>query len=110
MNITVPDQPVMIYVTAASDDEARTIATALVEERLVACANVLGPMTSFFWWEGSVQSESETALILKTMASRSEAVVDRVKALHSYSCPCVTVQPLTGGNPEFLAWIDRETR
>lgn len=98
-----------VYVTAPDADAARRIGRVLVEERLAACANVLGGITSIFRWEGRVQEEGEAALIAKTRADLVPALTERVKALHSYSCPCVVSWPLTAGNPDFLAWIAAET-
>ena len=99
----------LVYVTAPSRDEAMKIARAAVEERLAACANVLGPMTSMYWWEGKVQEEGEVSFILKTRADLVPALTQRIKALHSYTCPCVVALPVAAGNPDFLAWIDAET-
>ncbi len=99
----------LIYITASSRDEALMLARRLVEERLVACANVLDGATSLYWWEGKVQEEREAVLIAKTRAPLVEAVVARVKELHSYSCPCVVAVPIADGNPAFLAWVDGET-
>ena len=99
----------LVYVTAPSRDEAMKIARAAVEERLAACANVLAPMTSMYWWEGKVQEEGEVSFILKTRADLVPALTRRIKALHSYTCPCVVALPVTVGNPDFLAWIDAET-
>lgn len=99
----------MIYVTAASQDEALSIGTTLVEERLVACANVLGDITSVYWWDGEVQQETEVALVLKTRSDLVDRVTQRVKELHDYTCPCVVALPIVGGNPEYLAWIAAET-
>lgn len=99
----------MLYVTASSFEEAKTIARTLVEARIVACANVLPGMTSFFYWEGEAQEEDEVTLILKTRTELVETVKDRVVALHSYSCPCVVALPIAGGNPGFLEWIVAET-
>lgn len=99
----------LIYVTASNRDEALRLARALVEERLVACANVLDGATSLYWWDGKVQEEAEAVLIAKTRASLVESVVARVKALHSYSRPCVVALPIQAGNPAFLQWIDAET-
>lgn len=101
---------VLVYVTASSRDEALAIARAVVGERLAACANVLPPITSVFRWDGAAQEETETALLLKTRADLVERVSDRVRALHSYTCPCVVALPVTGGNPAFLDWIAEETR
>lgn len=99
----------LIYITTETVDEAKAIARALVRERLAACANVLGAVTSVFWWEGEVQDGPEASLILKTRADLVERLTERVKALHSYSCPCVVALPIEAGNPAFLSWIDEET-
>lgn len=99
-----------VYITAASPEEARKIGRALVEERLAACVNIIDSMTSLYWWEGKIDEGRETVLIAKTREDLVAAVSDRVKALHSYSCPCVVSLPITQGNPDFLAWIERETR
>ncbi len=98
-----------IYITAASREQAETIGRKLVEERLAACANVLSPVTSFFWWEGRVQSEAEAVLIAKTRADLVERVVARVRELHSYTVPCIVALPIEQGNPAFLRWIEDET-
>jgi periplasmic divalent cation tolerance protein len=100
---------VMLYVTASSAEEAKRIGKALVEERLAACANLLPGVTSIYRWEGKVEEGSEVSLILKTTDDKIQTVVARVKALHSYSCPCVVALPITGGNADFLDWIVRET-
>ncbi len=98
-----------LYVTAATADEARKIGEALVQERLAACANVLGPIESIYWWQGQVRRDSEVVLIAKTRADLVERVVARVKALHSYTVPCVVSLPIEQGNPDFLRWIETET-
>jgi periplasmic divalent cation tolerance protein len=99
-----------VYVTTQDEAEAARIGEALVRERLAACANVLGPIRSFFWWEGKVQDGREAVLVLKSRAPLVEALVARVKALHSYSVPCVVSLAIEQGNPDFLRWIGEETR
>jgi len=100
---------VMLYVTCADMDQAAAIGRALVTERLAACANVLGETRSFYWWESAVQDDREVALILKTRAEQVPAATARIKALHRYTVPCVVALPITGGNADFLGWIERET-
>ncbi len=100
---------VWIYVTAASREEALKIARVLVEERLAACGNVLPGVTSVYRWEGEVNEDPEVALVVKTTSNRVEALTQRVRELHSYSCPCVVALPVVGGNPAFLEWIGDET-
>ncbi|MBC7953894.1 MAG: divalent-cation tolerance protein CutA [Rhodospirillaceae bacterium] len=100
----------MIYVTAPNRDEALSLARMLVEERLAACANVLGPITSVYWWDGKLNEEAEVALIAKTRTDLVDSVITRVKQAHSYDCPCVVSLPIDAGNPAFLQWIAAETR
>lgn len=100
----------MIYVTTSSREEALRIGRAVVADRLAACANVLPGITSVYRWQGEVQEEGETALILKTRSDLVERLTTRVKELHSYDCPCVVALPIAGGNPDFLQWIAEETR
>jgi periplasmic divalent cation tolerance protein len=100
----------LLYMTAASADEARRIGAALVDENLAACVNVIDGMTSIYRWEGAVRNDSEAVFIAKTRRSLVESVVARVKALHSYTCPCVVALPILDGNPAFLEWIGQETK
>lgn len=99
----------LLYMTASDEAEARRIGDALVAERLAACVNMIPGMTSIYRWEGAVQHDSETVVIAKTRADLVDRVTQRVRELHSYSCPCVVALPVAGGNPEFLSWIADET-
>lgn len=99
----------MIYITVGSKDEALAIARKVVEERLAACANVLSGATSVYWWEGAVQEDGEVPMILKTREDLVEPLVERVRELHSYDCPCVVALSIAAGNPDFLSWIASET-
>jgi periplasmic divalent cation tolerance protein len=98
-----------VYATAGDAAEAERIGRTIVSERLAACANVLPGMRSIYWWQGKVEKSTEAVLILKTTHERVAALVERVKALHSYDCPCIEAIAVTNGNPEFLAWVARET-
>lgn len=98
-----------VYITAVDEAEADRIAQIVVEERLAACANLLGNIRSVYWWDGKVCIGKEVAVILKTTEDRKSELIDRIKQLHSYDCPCITCLPVTDGNPDFLAWIVSET-
>ena len=100
----------LLYMTAGSAEEARRIGAALVDERLAACVNVIDGMTSIYRWEGALHNDSEAVLIAKTRRALVDDVVARVKALHSYSCPCVVALPIVGGNPAFLDCIGQEAQ
>ena len=100
----------LVYMTAGSAEEARLIAEALVAEQLVACVNLIDGMTSIYHWEGQVQRDTETVLIAKTTERLVMALTDRVRALHSYDCPCVVSLPIDSGNADFLNWITNQVK
>jgi Uncharacterized protein involved in tolerance to divalent cations len=100
---------VLVYATASSAEEARSIASTVVGERLAACANILPSVQSIYWWDGKMETAGETALILKTRQDLSNRLIDRIRGLHSYDCPCIVAIRVTQGNPAFLDWISRET-
>jgi periplasmic divalent cation tolerance protein len=98
-----------VYITAPDRAVALAIARTLVEERLAACANLLGSITSIYRWEGKIHEEDEVALIAKTSEVRVPALIARVKSIHPYSVPCIVVWPIAAGHPAYLDWISAET-
>ncbi|MFN4091047.1 MAG: divalent-cation tolerance protein CutA [Alphaproteobacteria bacterium] len=99
-----------IYATAGSVEEAQRIGRALVEERLVACVNVLPGAISLYRWDGAVQAEPEAVFFAKTTAERAPAAVARIRTLHTYDVPCVLILPVEAGDPDYLRWIAAETQ
>jgi periplasmic divalent cation tolerance protein len=98
-----------IYITAGSLDEAKAIGKALVSDRLAACVNIIDNMNSMYWWEGEIQDDREVVIIAKTKAERVSDVVEKVRSIHSYDCPCIVSLPVLGGNKDFLDWVAAET-
>ena len=94
-----------VYMTAGSLDEARSIGRDLVESGLAACVNIIGQVQSMYIWNGKVQDDTEAVLIAKTTSLRLPELIARVRALHSYDCPCIVSLPVCGGNPDFLDWV-----
>jgi len=103
-------KPYFVYITTKDKAEAAKIGQALVESRLAACVNIINQIDSIYWWEGKVQQDQETSLIAKTTSEKIQALIDKVKSLHSYSCPCIVALPIEHGNPAFLKWIGQETQ
>ncbi len=93
-------------ITASSEDEARTIAKTIVEERLAACVNIIPSIRSIYRWEGKICDDSESLLIVKTSNKSVEALEKRVAQLHSYSVPEIISLPIERGSEKYLAWID----
>jgi periplasmic divalent cation tolerance protein len=103
------DDPVFVYIAAPSHAEAVKIGRVLVAERLAACANALPGARSVYWWQGKMEEADEAVLVAKSRARLTGRLIDRVKSLHSYTCPAIVVLPIVAGNPEYLAWIAAET-
>lgn len=99
------DQVLWVYVTAADAAEARRIGRALVEEGLAACVNLLPGHTAIYRWQGRIEEGPEAAFLAKTTAARFEALRARIRALHSYSLPCILALPAAAGDAEFLDWV-----
>lgn len=99
-------RPVVVLVMTASAGEAETIAKAVVGEHLAACANLVPGVRSFFFWEGGLQDEAETLLILKSREDRFPELEARVRSLHSYTVPEIIALPLVAGHRPYLDWLN----
>jgi periplasmic divalent cation tolerance protein len=98
------------YITASNGEEARKIARMLVEERLAACANVIDPIHSVYWWKGEMEEGEEALVLLKAPRSRVKEILRRVKEVHSYETPAIVFFDIRDGSPEYLRWVRDETR
>ena len=96
---------VICYVTCANEKEAHSIAKSLLEKRLIACANIVPKMHSFYWWKGKLLEEQpESLLLLKTTKQKKARVVQEIKKMHSYSVPCIEFIHAKA-NPEYEKWV-----
>jgi periplasmic divalent cation tolerance protein len=101
--------PVIVFVTWPADRDPTPFAKALVEARLVACANVLPEMRSVYTWEGAVHEDAERQIILKTTAERLPALESRVRELHPYAVPEFLAVPVMSGSADYLRWLREST-
>lgn len=106
----MPAEHVVVVSTTDSEQEARSLAAGAVEARLGACAQVVGPVTSVFRWDGAVQTEQEWRVEIKTAADRVPALTELLRAAHSYDVPEIIATPIEGGSADYLAWVVDETR
>jgi len=104
-----PEDFVVVLVTAGSVEEGGRIGRALVEDRLAACVNLVGPIHSIYRWEGKVEEAAEHLLLVKARAVDLPAVEARVRGLHGYSVPEVLALPVRGGSAAYLAWLGTST-
>lgn len=100
----------VVLSTAPSEEEAATIARALVDERLAACVQLVPKIRSFYRWEGEVHDDPEHLLVIKTTAARRDALIARIGELHSYDVPEAVALPIAAGSQAYLAWLGEVTQ
>ncbi len=102
-------QTLLILTNLPDEASAQALATALVTERLAACANVLAPCHSVYRWQGEIESVTEIPLLIKTTATRYAALEAAIRARHPYELPEIIAVPIAHGLPEYLNWVASET-
>jgi periplasmic divalent cation tolerance protein len=96
----------IIYITTSGSQEARKIARTLLEEKLVACANIIPRIESLYWWQGEIEEDEESLLLVKTSSKQVDTVIERVKEIHSYDIPCVVEIRIDKGSEDYLHWLE----
>ena len=104
------ERAVFVYTTYPAIVEAERAGRALVERRLCACVNILPGMVSYYWWQGAIERGDEVVMIIKTRAALAEPVRLAVKEMHSYTTPAILVLPIENVDPDYHAWIVKETQ
>ncbi|MDE2975065.1 MAG: divalent-cation tolerance protein CutA [Gemmatimonadota bacterium] len=102
------DGVVTVLMTAPGTDAAETVVRGLLDDRLVACGNVLPGAVSLYRWEGEVHREEEAVVVLKTLRRLVPRVLERAGTLHPYEVPELLVQEVADGAPAYLEWVRRE--
>lgn len=100
---------VLALSTAPDAETAARIGRALVQERLIACANLVPGLTSIYRWQGEVQQEGEVLLLMKTRRSLVQRLKERLPDLHPYQVPELVVAPVTDGLEPYCRWVRDET-
>jgi periplasmic divalent cation tolerance protein len=98
-----------VIITADNEEWLITFTRSLVEDRLVACGQHIAPIRSVYRWDGTIHDDREIRVALHTRGSLVPAIIDRVKRAHPYEVPCVLALPVETGNPDYIAWVVRET-
>jgi len=99
-------QCIVILVTTKDKKEAQKIARALLEEKLIACANIISGVDSMFWWQGKIDSSKEVLLVLKSKKNNFNKISIAVKKSHSYQTPEIIALPIINGSEDYLKWIN----
>jgi len=102
----VKKTPMIVLVTASSREEAEEIVQRLLEEKLIACANIISPVHSLFWWQGKIDQAQEHLILMKTRRDLFEKLTEIVKSLHSYTVPEIIAIPIIEGSADYLVWLN----
>ncbi|MBI4538770.1 MAG: divalent-cation tolerance protein CutA [Gemmatimonadetes bacterium] len=100
----------VVLTTLPDADAAEAFVRCLVEERLVACGNIVPGIVSLYWWKGEVERASEALVILKTTEGVLRDLLTRLPELHPYEVPELLALPVGAGHLPYLAWVAQETR
>jgi periplasmic divalent cation tolerance protein len=109
--LRVPDRqtPLVVLTTLATADAARVLVRRLVEDRVVACGTVVPGSTSIYRWQGTITTDEEALVVLKTVGARWDALVAAIERHHPYEVPELLALPVTAGLPSYLSWVEAET-
>ncbi|WP_329127725.1 divalent-cation tolerance protein CutA [Streptomyces sp. NBC_01465] len=99
-----------VLTTTDTEAKAKALASGAVEARLAACAQISGPVTSVYRWQGAIETAEEWQVLLKTAADRYDALESHLASAHDYETPEIIATPVVGGSAEYLAWLTDETR
>ena len=103
------DDPILIYTTFETPDDAKRIGRALVSARLAACVNIIPGMTAIYEWENTLEEAGETVMLIKSRSGLQERLLQEAKRLHPYETPALLVLAPAGGDREFFDWICAQT-
>lgn len=99
---------VQVFVTTGSKDDAQALASTIVAQRLAACVQVLGPITSTYWWEGEIETAEEYLCLIKSSRAAYDALEAAIKEAHTYETPEILAMPVVAGNADYLSWLEAE--
>jgi len=101
---------IIVLITTPNQETSEMIANTLLEKKLAACVNLVGPILSFYTWEGDIKRDEEMLLIVKSRAELFESeLIPVVQAVHPYDVPEIIALPIVKGSANYLAWIDDVT-
>ncbi|MCS7197863.1 MAG: divalent-cation tolerance protein CutA [Candidatus Bipolaricaulota bacterium] len=102
------EEYVQVITTTASQKEAERIARVLLEKRLVACVQIIGPIASLYWWQQKIERSEEWLCLAKTKSKLFAQVEETIKSLHSYEVPEILAVPIVKGSSSYLQWLSEQ--
>lgn len=103
-------EPIIVTTTLEEHEAAERLARLLLEKKLIACAQILGPGRSLYWWQGKIVEASEVVLAMKTDRSYFDRIQQFIKAEHPYQVPEIVATAIVCGSSDYLDWLNGELR
>ena len=100
---------IVVLTTSGSKEEAQKICQGILQDRLAACVNIIEGVSSYFWWEGKIDTAKENLLVIKTRKALLNKLIKKIRTLHSYDVPEIISLPIAAGSKKYLEWIDEST-
>lgn len=97
---------VIVLVTTSNEQEAEKIIRRLLDEKLIACANIISPVSSHFHWSGKIEKAEECLVLMKSREDLFEKLAETVKSLHSYEVPEILALPIINGSKTYIDWLE----
>ncbi len=104
------EEYIQVFTTTEKKEDAEKIAKAIVEKRLAGCIQIVGPITSTYWWKGNVETAEEWLLFIKSKKELYEELEKAIKEIHPYETPEIIAMPIVAGSKDYLEWLKNELR
>ena len=101
---------VQVHTTTEKKEDAEKIATILVQKKLAACVQLVGPIDSTYWWRGEVETSQEWLCLAKSTQSLFSEIQEAIKAEHPYELPEIIATPIVAGDKDYLKWLEGEVK
>ncbi|MHA1311479.1 MAG: divalent-cation tolerance protein CutA [Candidatus Helarchaeota archaeon] len=97
-------------ITTSNEDEAEKITVELINDHLIACANIIPKVKSVYIWEGKLEKDSESLIVIKTNKDMRDKIMKKIKEIHNYENPECIFLPILDGLKDYLNWIDKSVK
>ena len=104
------EEYVQVVTTTEKKEDAEKIAKAIAEKRLAGCIQIIGPITSTYWWKGNVETAEEWLLFIKSKKNFYEELEKAIKEIHPYETPEIIAMPIVAGSKDYLEWLENELK
>ncbi len=104
------EEYIQIFTTIENKEDAEKIAKSLIEKRLAGCIQIIGPISSIYWWKNKIETSQEWLCIIKSKKNLYEEIEKSIKEIHPYEIPEIIAMPIISGNKDYLKWLDNELK